>query len=312
MHKRHMSLTRVPVAGNGHTLPCAHYKLYTCDTNHSSTTTMCQRHNYRNCRRQWEPKALFVQCWLNGAPFSRCARPSWVPSVICIQLLLPEHLWKVCLLKRLNVEGSRRPSATTILSGTWREHSAKHFQFLFGVAHSLSYMLDPCNLGHGLPILLCHSLENTLFESPEDKVTPSNASQHELLYMQYTKYFIATSQHKNEKLFYYKVLLKGSKIQLEYWLVDECEWLELQTIATKLFKMATSRATAEQNFSTMGFIYWNYATASPPRLWKSLCSSRATWQPSTIYYKWLSMSRQIAKMKITKTLFFCVKSVFLD
>ena len=33
MHKRHMSLTRVPVAGNGHTLPCAHYKLYTCDSN---------------------------------------------------------------------------------------------------------------------------------------------------------------------------------------------------------------------------------------------------------------------------------------
>ena len=80
----------------------------------SSITTMCQRHNYRNCRRQWEPKALFVQCWLNGAPFSRCARPSWVPSVICIQFFLPEHLWKVCLLKRLNAEGSMRLSAATI------------------------------------------------------------------------------------------------------------------------------------------------------------------------------------------------------
>ena len=112
----------------------------------------------------------------------------------------------------------RRPSATTILSGTWREHSAKHFQFLFGVAHSLSYMLDPCNLGHGLPILLCHSLENTLFESPEDKVMPSNASQHELLCMQYPKFFIVTSQQKNKKLFCYKVLLKGPKIPLEYWL----------------------------------------------------------------------------------------------
>ena len=242
----------------------------------SSITTMCRRHNYRNCRRQWEPKDLFVQGWLNGVPFSKCARPSWVLSVTCIQLLLLDTLWKVCLLKWLNAEESRRPSATTILLRTWSEHSAKHFQFMFGVAHGLSYVLDPPNLAHGLPTWSCHKLENTLFESPEDKVTPSNASQHELLYMQYTKYFIATSQHKNEKLFYYKVLLKGSKIQLEYWLVDECEWLELQTIATKLFKMATSRATAEQNFSTMGFIYWNYATASPPRLWRSLCSSRVT------------------------------------
>jgi hypothetical protein len=87
---------------------------------------------------------------------------------------------------------------------------------MFGVAHSLSYMLDPCNLGHGLPALSHHNLENTLenilFESPEDKVTPSNASEHELLYMQYTKLFIVTSQQKNEMLFSYKVLLKGPKI----------------------------------------------------------------------------------------------------
>ena len=44
----------------------------------SSTTTRCQRHNYRNCGKQWEPKVLFVQCLLTGAPFSRCTRPSWV------------------------------------------------------------------------------------------------------------------------------------------------------------------------------------------------------------------------------------------
>ena len=101
--------------------------------------------------------------------------------------------------------------------------TAKHFQFMFGVAHGLRYMLDPCHLGHSLPTLSCHNLENTLFESPEGKVTPSDASEHELLYMQYTKYFIATFQQKNEKLFCYKVLPKGSKIQLEYWLVDGCE-----------------------------------------------------------------------------------------
>ena len=101
--------------------------------------------------------------------------------------------------------------------------ATKHFQFMFGVTHDLSYMLDPHNLGHSLPKLSCHNLENTLFKSPEGKVTPSNTSQHELLYMQYTKLFIATSQQKNEMLFCYKVLLKGSKIQLEYWLVDGCE-----------------------------------------------------------------------------------------
>jgi hAT family C-terminal dimerisation region len=116
-------------------------------------------------------------------------------------------------------------------------------------------MLDPCNLGHSLPTLSCHNLENTLFETHEGKMTPSNASQHELLYMQYTMFFTVTSQPKNEKLFCYKVLLKGSKIPLEYWLVDGFEWPELQKIVTKLFSMVTSSATAEQNFSTMGFIH---------------------------------------------------------
>ena len=55
----------------------------------------------------------------------------------------------------------------------------------------------------------------------------------------------------------------------------------------------------------------NYATASFSTLWKSFCSSRAIWQPSTIYYRWLSMSRQKAEMKINKTLFFWRQIVFL-
>ena len=93
---------------------------------------------------------------------------------------------------------------------------------------------------------------------------PSNASQHELLCMQYPKFFIVTSQQKNKKLFCYKVLLKGPKIPLEYWLVDGCEWPELQMIATKPFSMAASSATAEHNFSSMGFIHSKlYNSLSP-------------------------------------------------
>ena len=60
---------------------------------------------------------------------------------------------------------------------------AKCFQFMSGMAHGLNYMLDLHNLGHGLPALSHHNLENTLFESPGDNVTPSNDSQHELPYM---------------------------------------------------------------------------------------------------------------------------------
>ena len=79
---------------------------------------------------------------------------------------------------------------------------AKCFQFMSGMAHGLSYMLDLHNLGHGLPALSHHNLENTLFESPRDNVTPSNDAQYELPYMYYTKFFIAASQQKKENPFH--------------------------------------------------------------------------------------------------------------
>ena len=170
--------------------------------------------------------------------------------------------------------------------------------------HGLSYILDPRSLGHSLPTLSCHNLENTLFETHEGKVTPSNASQHELLYMQYTKYFIVTSQQKNEKLFCYKVLLKGSKIPLEYWLVDGCEWHELQKISTKLVSMATSSATAEQNFYTMGFIHSKLCNSFSPKIVEKLVfikSNLAAFYNLLQVIEWESSD---SEMKTTKTLFF--------
>ena len=47
--------------------------------------------------------------------------------------------------------------------------------------------------------------------------------------------------------------------------MDGCEWLELQKITTKLFSMATSSATAEQNFSTMGFIHSKLCNSLSPK-----------------------------------------------
>ena len=122
--------------------------------------------------------------------------------------------------------------------------------------------------------------------------------------MQYTKFFIATSQQKNEMLFCYKVLLKGSKIQLEHWLVDGFEWPELQKIATKLFSMATSSATAEQNVSTMGFIHSKLCNSLNPKTVEKLVlikSNLAAFYNLLQVVEWESSG---SKIKITKTLFF--------
>jgi hypothetical protein len=51
------------------------------------------------------------------------------------------------------------------------------------------------------------------------------------------------------------MLSKGSKIVLQYWQTDGCQWVDLQSVVVRLFSMATFSATSERNFSTMGFIH---------------------------------------------------------
>ena len=73
--------------------------------------------------------------------------------------------------------------------------------------------------------------------------------------MQYTNFVITVTRKKPIDLFYYKMMKKGSKAVLQYWLVDGKSWLEVQKIAIKLFSMATSSAVSERSFSTMGCIH---------------------------------------------------------
>ncbi len=55
--------------------------------------------------------------------------------------------------------------------------------------------------------------------------------------------------------FRYQMLSKGSKTVLQYWQTDGCQWADLQSVAVRLFSMATSSVAFERNFSTMGFIH---------------------------------------------------------
>ena len=48
---------------------------------------------------------------------------------------------------------------------------------------------------------------------------------------------------------------KKRKSLLQYWLADGADWPELHNIALKIFRLATSSAASERNFSTFGFIH---------------------------------------------------------
>jgi hypothetical protein len=65
---------------------------------------------------------------------------------------------------------------------------------------------------------------------------------------------IATTKEKNDNSFRFKMLMKGRKTPLQYWQSDGAEWPDLQKIGVKLFTLATSSASSERNFSTMGFV----------------------------------------------------------
>jgi len=133
--------------------------------------------------------------------------------------------------------------------------SERRFQFMYGVAHGLSYLLDPRYIGDGLLTELRTSLEESLINTPVDDITLIDEERKEKLFIQFTAYFITATQERRTQSFRYKMLAKGSKTVLQYWLTDGCQWPELQQIAFKLFSMATSSAASERNFSMTGFIH---------------------------------------------------------
>ena len=96
------------------------------------------------------------------------------------------------------------------------------------MVHSLSYLLDPHLLEESLPPDRHHDLENALFETPVNNVTPSSDKTKEIIYMQYTNFVITATREMTIDSFCYKMLKKGSKSVLQYWLVDGKSWPEVQ------------------------------------------------------------------------------------
>jgi hypothetical protein len=111
------------------------------------------------------------------------------------------------------------------------------------------------HIGDRLPADSRSSVEEVLINNPVDDVTPIDDGCKEKLYIQFTAYFISATKEKQANSFRYQMLSKGSKTVLQYWQTNGCQWADLQCVAVRLFSMATSSATSERNFSTMGFIH---------------------------------------------------------
>jgi hypothetical protein len=79
----------------------------------------------------------------------------------------------------------------------------RRFQFMYGVAHGLSYLLDPRHIGDRLPADSRNNLEEVLINGHVDNVTPINDGRKEKLYIQFTAYFISAAKERQANSFYY-------------------------------------------------------------------------------------------------------------
>ena len=145
--------------------------------------------------------------------------------------------------------------------------AASRFQFMYGHAHGLAYMLDPRFIAEGLPREKREELEDILFgfpvdDEPRESIDEARAK---IIFNQYTEFVIAATKEKELDTMRYTMLSKGHKTVLQYWLVDGKDWPELRKIAIKLFSMATSSAASERNWSTMGFVHSKLRNALTPK-----------------------------------------------
>jgi hypothetical protein len=153
------------------------------------------------------------------------------------------------------------PGIYTHLPGLTSEEKAyliklihQRFDFIYGDAHGLSYILDPRFLGDGMTRELQMTVEDCLFNFPtEDGTTMEDRK--EAICTQYTEFRIAALAERSKATFRFNMLKKGSKTVLQYWECDGTSWPDLQSVALKVFAMAVSSAASERNFSTFGFIH---------------------------------------------------------
>ncbi len=99
---------------------------------------------------------------------------------------LPEEYKKVMSSNII----TRQEFEYLVVLAQWR------FQFMYGVAHGLSYLFDPRHIRNRLPTDSQSSLEEVLINSPVDDVTPIDDGRKEKMYIQFTTYFISATKER--------------------------------------------------------------------------------------------------------------------
>jgi len=137
----------------------------------------------------------------------------------------------------------------------------ERLQFLYGDAIGIAYLFDPVLLGKDMNDEHKVKAEDALFESVSRGVVITDENRDEIeakkeqLFVEYTNWVIKATSDRAQNDFRFKMLLKGKKTCIQYWLVDGGAYPNLREVAINVFSMVTSSAASERGFSAMGFVH---------------------------------------------------------
>jgi len=166
---------------------------------------------------------------------------------------LPSKIAKLADLEELEFTDNELNYAMGIAKERW--------EFIYGDAHGLAYLLDPRYIGDALDRSTVAEnwradVESFLYDFPEsDSIRPGDDQQRKMgLYNEYQAWFAQASQLRERNDFRYQQYSKHHPSN--YWRSTETlKFPMLCKIAQRVMAIVPSSASSERNFSTYGFVH---------------------------------------------------------
>jgi hAT family C-terminal dimerisation region len=128
------------------------------------------------------------------------------------------------------------------------------FEFIYGDAHGIAYVLDPRYIGDSLPLNIRKGIEETIYNHYFDE-KESSAEKNAQLFQEHNAFSALALQKQSMNSFKYVMVCQGKNPMPQFWGSYLQDWPLLAHLALKLFSIASSSAASERNFSGMGFIH---------------------------------------------------------
>ena len=123
----------------------------------------------------------------------------------------------------------------------------QRFEFMYGDAHGVAYILDPRYLRDGIERKLRKEIEDFIYEFSTKNGT-TNDQRKKQMAEEYTAFQIEALNERQQKL------IGESKTVLQWWLADGTDWPLLQNLAQRVFYLAASSVASRAEF----FNFWIY------------------------------------------------------